>query len=45
MVAVVSDFRIQDDDEVDLVRLIETLWIGKWKIAWIAALIEPKAVC
>jgi LPS O-antigen subunit length determinant protein (WzzB/FepE family) len=38
MVAVVSDLRIQDDDEIDLVRLIETLWIGKWKIAWIAVM-------
>lgn len=38
MVAVVSDFRIQDDDEIDLVQLIETLWIGKWKIAWIAVM-------
>jgi LPS O-antigen subunit length determinant protein (WzzB/FepE family) len=35
---VVSDFRIQDDDEIDLVQLIETLWIGKWKIVWIAVM-------
>jgi LPS O-antigen subunit length determinant protein (WzzB/FepE family) len=32
MVAVMSDLRIQNDGELDLVQLIETLWIGKWKI-------------
>ena len=38
MVAVVSDLSIQNGDEIDLVQLIETLWIGKWKIAWIAVI-------
>jgi len=38
MVAVMSDLRIQNDGELDLVQLIETLWIGKWKIVWIAVI-------
>ncbi|MGB0820064.1 MAG: Wzz/FepE/Etk N-terminal domain-containing protein [Parvibaculales bacterium] len=38
MVAVVSELSIQNGDEIDLVQLIETLWIGKWKIAWIAVI-------
>ena len=33
-----NDLSIQDDHEIDLVQLIETLWIGKWKIAWIAVI-------
>jgi LPS O-antigen subunit length determinant protein (WzzB/FepE family) len=38
MVAVVSDLSIQDGDEIDLVQLIGTLWIGKWRIAWIVVI-------
>ena len=38
MVDAVSDLRIENYDEIDLIQLIETLWIGKWKIAWIAVI-------